>query len=200
MRCRKARWYLSARCDDTLFCTLNDVCDTADEDADAAGCVNDGDPCECTGGGTPCDIVDGDRQLCNEADDVCDDCTGNAACDDGIACTDDTCDGGSGTCTSTNNDANCDDGQFCTSSDVCDPSNVDAGADGCVNDTDPCPPKLCNEVDNTCDDCTANDDCDDGVDCTDDTCNGAIGDCVFTDNCTVVGETCGGGGDPNACG
>lgn len=179
-------------CDDGLFCTADDFCEPDHDDADADGCVNEGDPCEL--GGAAALGFEFARRLCSEADDgTCVDCTSNSECADEYSCTDDRCDGVSGICTSTSNDDNCDDDLFCTADDFCAPLDADAGADGCVNETDPCAPaKICNEADDECDDCTSNGQCDDGVDCTDDTCNGMTGDCVFTpndDKCDVA-EIC----------
>ena len=79
-------------------------------------------------------------------------------------------------CVYTPNDANCpDDGFFCNGTEFCD------AVAGCVSSGDPClPDKVCNEVTDTCDDCSTNGDCDDGVACTDDTC--PAGSCVNTPN------------------
>ncbi len=72
-------------------------------------------------------------------------------CDDGVACTDDVCNEATDACDSTANDANCDDGTFCNGAEVC-----DAVLD-CQPATGP--------------------DCDDGVACTEDSCNEATDSC-----------------------
>lgn len=97
--------------------------------------------------GTPCD--DGD--LCTVSD-VCDgdtSCGGSPKdCDDGNPCTDDSCDPSTGGCLHTNNTDPCDDGSVCTTVDTC-----SAGA--CVG--------------------AAPLSCDDGNECTDDSCDPEAG-------------------------
>jgi hypothetical protein len=191
----------NAECDDDLFCTLNDVCDPENENADANGCVYTGNPCNCDDG-DECDVKGG-YKLCSEtANDGaggCEDCEANADCDDGIACTGNACDGLTGVCTNPINEAShtsCDDGLFCTEDDFCSPDNPDADGNGCVNETNPCAPKLCEEGegDAVCVDCMSNAECqgfdgEDDIDCTESRCNGATGECV---NVTVDGN-CGAG-------
>lgn len=118
---------------------------------------------------------------CDGVGDACD-CEPNspANCDDGDACTADTCDLGSLTCVHTDVSATCDDGNPCTD-DSCVPSS------GCTHSPNSAP----------CDDgnpCTTGDvcgggvcaggaptNCDDGIACTDDTCDGSSG-CIHTPN------------------
>ena len=101
-------------------------------------------------------------------------CQVDGDCYDGVGCTDDTC--VSGVCVFTPNDANCpDDGLFCTGTEFCD------AAAGCLATGNPClPGEICNELTDTCDPCQLDEDCDDGVACTDDTC--VAGSCTFTPN------------------
>lgn len=176
-------------CDDGVFCTANDFCDPDHDDADANGCVNEGDPCDCTDPSNPCDfavagIVGEQRKLCNEGTESCDKCESNADCDDGITCTKDACNGDPGICTSANDDASCPDADFCNGPDICSPNDADADADGCIPDVgnEPCS-TACNENDESCFNCTGNSDCDDGLACTDDLCNGLDGECAHNDNC-----------------
>ncbi len=170
--------------DDGLFCNGTEFCDAV------AGCSHTGDPCP-------------PSEVCIEDTDTCGECLEDGDCDDGVACTDDTCVGGS--CVFTANDANCpDDGLFCNGREFC-----DAVAD-CDHTGDPCAPaQVCDEDTDTCEDCLADGDCDDGVACTDDTCD--EGSCVFTPNdancpddglfcngaefCEAVGD-CSHAGDP----
>ncbi len=154
--------------DDGLFCDGSEVCDAVQD------CVSTGDPCAV-------------GEFCNEATDTCDECAVDADCDDGVACTDDTCVAGS--CVYPPNDANCpEDGLFCNGDEFC-----DAAAD-CSHSGNPCPPgKVCNDATDTCDDCRADGDCDDGIVCTDDACVG--GACQFTPNdaaCPDDGQFCNG--------
>ncbi len=168
-------------CDDGLFCTKYDEC------------LNG----QCSGSGETCPP----GEYCDEDTDTCVDCLTDADCDDGNDCTDDACI--AGVCENTNNTDPCDDGLFCTKYDEC--------LNGqCSGSGDTCPPgQICVEDDDTCVDCLTDADCDDGNDCTDDTC--AAGVCENTNNtdpcddglyCTE-GETCGGGicsgGTPRDC-
>jgi endonuclease/exonuclease/phosphatase family metal-dependent hydrolase len=73
------------------------------------------------------------------------------ACDDDIACTDDTCNELTDACEFTAIDANCDDGLFCNGAEVC------ILFDGCQSTTAP--------------------DCDDGLECTADSCNESTDSC-----------------------
>jgi hypothetical protein len=139
--------------DDGLFCNGTEFCDAA------LDCTSTGDPCP--------------PQVCDEGFDICADCTVDTDCDDGIGCTDDTC--VAGACVSTPNDANCpDDGAFCNGTEFCD------GALDCTSTGDPCLPQLCDEGFDICVDCLVDADCDDGIGCTDDSCD--AGTCVSTPN------------------
>ena len=99
-------------------------------------------------------------------------CQDDSDCDDGLSCTEDTCLLGTGDCLFTNIDARCNDGLFCTGTETCDPTDADAGADGCVATGDPCSgtTPVCDEGSNQCNACLVSADCDDGFSCTDDTC------------------------------
>jgi len=177
-------------CDDGLFCTENDKCQTGAECLGTAVDCDDGEPCTKDG----CDALDGlcvhapqsgpcdDGDSCTENDDCgTGTCTGSDIdCSDGNACTDDSC--GAGGCTSSNNSAGCDDDNECTTADTC-------NAGSCVGGAAP--------------------DCDDGNSCTDDSCQKGVG-CVSTPNsaacddglnCTI-NDTCTTGdciGAPQEC-
>jgi hypothetical protein len=186
-------------CDDGNICT-DDSCDPA------TGCVN-------TNNVAACD----DGNACT-TNDTCSlgTCVGGAPpnCDDGNVCTDDSCDPATG-CVNTDNVAACDDGDACTTGDTCSagicvggtPPNCD---DGNICTDDSCDSLLgCLNTDNAafCDDgdaCTTNDtcsagicvggappDCDDGNECTDDTCDVVLG-CLNTDNVAACddGDAC----------
>ncbi len=116
-----------------------------------------------------------DGLYCNGAED----CIGGACvagttinCNDGIDCTDDSCNEATDSCDNIPEDTECDNQQYCDGAETCDP------AVGCVAGTPV--------------------DCDDGVDCTTDTCNEATDSCdnvannAYCDNglyCDGV-ETC----------
>jgi len=171
---------VNANCADPDFCDGEDTCDPTDADADADGCVPPGTPCV---GGTP---------VCDEATETCSACTANSDCDDGFACTDDTCDGGSGACTSTPDDANCTDADFCDGVDVCDPTDPDADIAGCIGPGNPCSggTPICDEAADDCNACTSNLDCDDGFDCTTETCDGGTGACTYVEDDAECTDVC----------
>ena len=114
----------------------------------------------------------------------CASCTEDGDCDDGVACTDDAC--VEQVCVYTPNDDNCpDDGVFCNGPEVCDPNQ------DCISAGDPCVGQglLCDEETATCVECFSDADCDDGADCTIDTCD-AIGYCQYEDTCPDDGLFC----------
>jgi MYXO-CTERM domain-containing protein len=160
----------TAACDDGLFCTQTDVCS-------AGSCMGSGDPCA--------------GQNCSEGLDACVDCTSPADCDDANPCTDDLCSGGE--CSYATNTAACDDGLFCTMNDQCDMGVCGGSGDACASG------QICDEVGNACLDCDEDSDCDDGAECTSDTC--VDGTCehvnvTFGTPCQNDGEFCSG---PEQC-
>ncbi|MCH9033192.1 MAG: S8 family serine peptidase, partial [Planctomycetes bacterium] len=163
---------VDAACDDGNLCTA-DACNTM------LGCINDGtgitlgcdDGNACTTG----DACQGDAGgTCQGTD------TSGNDCDDGIACTTDSCDSATG-CTNTPADLQCDDGNLCTA-DTCD-TQLGCVHDGtgiilACDDGDGCTTgDVCRgDVSGTCQGTdTSGEDCDDGVDCTIDTCDLATG-------------------------
>ncbi|MFH1108834.1 MAG: DNRLRE domain-containing protein [Planctomycetota bacterium] len=99
---------------------------------------------------------------CNDSNfctiDACDPATGcvftTITCNDSVGCTVDYCDEGNDVCVNTANDSLCDDHVFCNGVEICD----------LINDCQPGAPV----------------DCDDGVDCTVDSCDGDGDVCVST--------------------
>ncbi len=201
-------------CDDGVGCTIDtcdDVTDTCTNTPDDAAC-DDGQYCngaetcdvllDCQAGTNPC--TDPGAPECDETNDICVACLVDADCDDGINCTDDSCDQGTGICNNIPNDAICDDGLHCNGAETCDvllgcqagtAPNCDDGVtcteDSCNETTDACDNiandancddgLYCNGVE-TCDavlDCQAGTapDCNDGVTCTDDSCNETTDTC-----------------------
>jgi len=180
----------NAFCDDGLFCNGTEICNAV------SGCQAGTDPCP----GRICDeasnacvdcLIDADCDdgvfcngteqclgstcqvgsnpclpplLCNESIDICAECITDMDCNDGNQCTDDNCNAESG-CVYANNTNSCDDGVFCNGSDTC-------SAGSCTAHTgDPCsPPLYCNEASDICVGCSVDEDCDDDVACTVDTC------------------------------
>jgi hypothetical protein len=194
-------------------------CNHCQEDTDGCfdpadtPCTDDGNSCTddyCDGGGV-C-IHSNNNLPCNDGigcteNDACSGgtCSGtpnDTLCSDGNVCTDDTCTIATG-CIYNNNFSLCDDELFCTAIDQC--------SDGvCVGSGNPCtPPLICNEDNDICTVCLTDGDCDDNNPCTDDTCNTAVNECVYTNNTNPCDDglycngtdTCSGGncshsGDP----
>ncbi|UCC29374.1 MAG: hypothetical protein JSU86_14375 [Phycisphaerales bacterium] len=150
--------------DDGVFCNGVEECDSA-----TGLCVSAGDPCA---QGENCDEANDECRPACTTDADCDDdvwCNGLETCpvdtcqpgtavdcDDGVGCTEDSCNENTDSCDNVANDANCDDGQFCNGSETCD----------AVNDCQP----------------GTAEDCDDSVDCTDDSCN------TGTDSCDNIAD------------
>ncbi|MEO2136699.1 MAG: hypothetical protein ABGY28_04480, partial [bacterium] len=156
-------------CDDGLYCTGVETCDSA------TGCMDNADPVADDGVACTDDSCDEAADvIVNAANDGnCDDglyCTGVETChsamgcmdnadpnaDDGVACTDDSCDEAADVIVNAVNDGNCDDGLYCTGVETC------HAAMDCQDNADPDP--------------------DDGVACTVDTCDEATDSLVNTPN------------------
>ncbi|MCA9600606.1 MAG: hypothetical protein KC417_01205, partial [Myxococcales bacterium] len=174
-------------CGDTHI-TGTEACDDGNDDADdgcAASCLLEaGEACttngECdlgrcdTGSSSVCvvcfddhadtttdDGCGGAAKFCNTAPagHACVECFDASLCDDTNDCTDDAC--AAGACTHTNNSDACDDGDLCTTADTC---AGGACAGSAVN-------------------------CDDGLGCTTEMCNGATGSCAVSvgTGCAIEG-------------
>ncbi|MGD2110168.1 MAG: trypsin-like peptidase domain-containing protein, partial [Phycisphaerae bacterium] len=171
----------------------------------------------------PADCDDG--LYCNGVEDcVGGNCVPGTAvdCSDGVGCTDDTCNEATDSCDHVANDANCADGQYCNGDETCHATldcqagtavdcadSVDCTIDSCNEGTDSCDNtpdhgfcsdgQYCNgaEVCNVTLDCQSGSavDCDDGVGCTDDSCNEGTDSCdnIANDgNCPDDGLYCNG--------
>lgn len=196
-----------SKCDDGLFCNGFEVCEPSDSGANPlTGCVpgdtacsncicnEDVDVCVCGCPGIPCpEPAECQVVECDDGDCLYSPAGQGTPCtDDGIACTTDVCDG-SGTCIHLPDDGACTpDANECTDT-VCHPTL------GCIH---------VNDDTNGCDDglfCTINDQCvggecvgdplvcDDGIDCTDDSCDENLDACLHTpDNgdCPMSNSPC----------
>ena len=134
-------------------------------------------------------------------------CTSDAGCNDNVACTTDRCDLTTGVCFNSPDNALCGNGLFCDGTEFCSATlgcragtrpgcndgvsctldQCDAALDACVHvaDDDLCDDgsfcnglEWCDERDDCQDDAPA--DCDDGIACTDDTCDDDLGRCDHT--------------------
>ena len=182
-------------------------CDT---DADC----DDGN--DCNGIETCVDLGGLNGKVCEFGDPV--------VCNDGIACTTDSCDPADGQCDFTPVNALCDNGLFCDGAETCNAATgCEAGTAPTCNDSISCTNDACiegfgcfNEPDNSqCTDnlacngeevCSINDggcvngtalDCDDGFDCTIDSCDDQAGCTNVPDNTECpCGEVCNPSADP----
>ena len=98
-------------------------------------------------------------------------------CNDGVACTADSCNEGSDSCDNTPNNANCDDGQWCNGSETCDAaSGCLAGTAVNCDDAIACTSDSCNEASDSCNHAPDNGACSDGVFCNGvETCSASVG-------------------------
>lgn len=167
---------VDADCDNGVFCDGDETCNVGTGTCVAGTAPNCNDGVACT------------ADSCNEATDSCDNepsdaacsdskfCTGLETCDpvdgcqagtppscsDGIACTTDACSEILDACTHSANNAACSDGQFCNGAETCDL------VAGCQAGTPP--------------------NCNDGVDCTVDSCNEAGDACVNAPSDAACGD------------
>ena len=185
-------------CDDGVGCT-SDFCD---ESADA---------CDATADHSACD----DGLYCDGAE-VCDPILGcqegTAPCDDGVDCTIDTCDEGADSCGATANDAYCDNGAYCDGAETCDLTlGCQAGTAVTCDDGVGCTADFCDESADSCDATADHGACDDGIycdgaevcdlslDCQEGTapCDDGI-ECTV-DTCDEVADSCGATADDGFC-
>jgi hypothetical protein len=211
--------------DDGVACTI-DACDgsgTCVNTPDDTACPPDTNPCT----DTICHLTAGCVSI-NDDTNTCDDglfctvgdhCDGGACvasprdCDDGVACTDDSCDETANACVNTPNVANCpvstspcysyvcdavggctivyhnglscDDGLYCTVGEICTNGSCGGGAPRNCEDGIACTQNSCNETLDTCVTTPQDTLCDDQNQCTDDVCVVGTG-CVFTRDETNV--------------
>ncbi|MCH8148276.1 MAG: hypothetical protein IH987_09835 [Planctomycetes bacterium] len=158
-----------APCDDGAFCTTDETCtagtcaggsDTCDDDVDCSddSCDEQNDVCSNVPNDTNCN----NGQFCDGVE-ICDaqlDCVVEPGtvpdCNDLVGCTLDSCDEVNDVCSNVPNNLLCDNGQFCDGPETCDPQND-------------CRPGIAPN-------------CDDGIDCTDDSCDEVKDVCVNDPN------------------
>jgi hypothetical protein len=195
----------NANCDDAAFCNGAESCDALLDCV--AGVVPCDDQVACTD--DPCDEA-ADSCLAPAPNDAfCDDmlfCTGfescdpligdlltgcapdaSPACDDGIGCTNDVCDEATDSCSAPPDNNACDDAVFCNGVETCDPTNGDPTS-GCLAAPTPacddgidCTVDSCDEVNTTCSNVPTPALCDDGLFCTgSEFCDVMNGQCATT--------------------
>jgi hypothetical protein len=136
----------AVNCDDGVVCTddsCNEGTDSCDNVANDANCDN-GLYCD---GAETCHVTLG----CQSATAV--------NCNDAVACTDDSCNEATDSCDNVPNNSYCDDNLYCNGAETCHPQN------DCQTGSDPCPGQYCDEDTNTCYDCEFDSECDDGLYC-----------------------------------
>ena len=193
-----------AACSDGAFCTGSEQCD-------AYG--------QCQDGTYPCP-----GQMCRESDDTCVDCLADGDCDDtqycngvetcdgngdcqagadvdcadGVTCTDDSCNEGTDSCDNIPYDGLCDDGGYCNGAETCDALlDCQAGTEVDCNDGVTCTDDSCDEGTDSCDNIPNDGLCDDGAYCNGvETCDAELG-CQAGDDPCDPGEWC--DEDSDAC-
>jgi hypothetical protein len=180
-------------CDDNMYCNGNETCDP--EQGCLAGtpvncddgvactqdtCNDDFEQCEHTIDNSLCD-----NGLWCDGQEICDLSLGCQAgtpqdCDDSVDCTEDACNESFDQCDNQTNHLACNDGLFCNGAESC---NRDEGCQ--QGEGDPCQqPTTCSETSDSCIGCAADEHCDDGIACTQDSCDMNTFSCVFTSNDT----------------
>ena len=159
--------------------------------ANSQGSPNTGQTLDGCGGCTSDPQCD-DGLFCNGTE-ICSggSCQAGSApnCNDGVACTVDSCNEVTDSCDHAPNDAACDDGLYCNGEEVCSAaSGCLPGAPADCDDGVACTDDSCNEGTDSCDNVANNANCDDGL-----FCNGAEA-CSPTLGCQAGSDPCGGGG------
>ena len=158
-------------CDDGIFCNGLESC--------VDGVCQSGFPVDCDDG------IACTTDSCNEFSGSCDHITNDGDCDDGIFCNgvetcsdtlgcqagSDPCPGNycsedTDTCYECEQNSECDDGLFCNGEETCVSGACQSGSDPCDSS------QYCNENTDICEDveCSSDEHCNDGNDCTIDTC------------------------------
>ena len=188
-------------CDNGAFCDGSETCDALlDCQAGAPPAIDDGvactdDSCD-EGTDTIVNAVnDGncDNGAFCDGSETCDallDCQAGAppAIDDGVACTDDSCDEGTDTIVNAVNDGNCDNGAFCDGAETCDALlDCQAGTPPAIDDGVACTDDSCDEGTDTIVNAVNDGNCDNGLFCDGaETCDPLL-------DCQAGTDPCGGG-------
>ncbi len=110
-------------------------------------------------------------------------------CNDGVSCTDDSCNEGTDSCDNVANDANCDNGLFCDGAETCSATlDCQAGTAPNCNDGVGCTDDSCNEGTDSCDNVANDASCDNGLFCDGaETCHATLDCQAGSDPCTPFG-------------
>ena len=200
-------------CDDGVGCTddsCNETTDSCDYNANNTNCSDDGQFCtgnefcdpvnDCSSTGDPCQA----GEVCNEGADSCDQ---PAVCGDGTVDAGESCDDGPANgstscgcqpdCTLPSAGTSCADSAFCNGDETCDGAGAcQAGTPVVCNDGVGCTDDSCDEANDTCVNATNDANCaDDGLFCTGNEFCDAVNDCSATGDPCQAGETCNEGTD-----
>ncbi|HUU85596.1 MAG TPA: S8 family serine peptidase, partial [Phycisphaerae bacterium] len=166
-------------CDNGLYCDGSETCDaqldcqagTAVDCNDGVGCTDD----SCNEGADSCDNIPNsslcDNGLYCDGDETCDallDCQAGTTvdCNDGVGCTDDSCNEGTDSCDNVPNNGLCDNGLYCDGAETCNSvSDCQPGTAVDCNDGVGCTDDSCNEGADSCDNLPNNGLCDNGLYC-----------------------------------
>ena len=197
-KCANAAAADGGACDDGDACTDKDACKGGACAAGATKACDDKNPCTAD----VCDAKAGCKAV-NVNDAPCDDgskCTAGdgcldgkcapgptLACDDSNPCTDDSCDAAAG-CANANNKGQCNDNNSCTTADVCVDGACVPGADQKCDDGNPCSDDSCDKA-KGCVALANTATCSDGDECT-------AGDSCKDSKCTAGGPAACDDGNP----
>ncbi|UCE59670.1 MAG: S8 family serine peptidase [Phycisphaerales bacterium] len=199
---------IDANCDNGLYCDGAETCHaTLDCQSGTSVNCNDGVGCtddSCNEGTDSCDNVANDANCDNglycDGAETCHatlDCQSGTAvdCNDGVGCTDDSCNEGTDSCDNLTNDANCDNGLYCDGAEWCHAtSDCQAGTTVDCNDGVGCTNDSCNEGTDSCDNIADDGNCDNGLFCDGtETCHATLDCRAGSDPCP--GQLCDEGGD-----
>ena len=187
-----------AACSDGAWCTGTETCDAyGDCQAGTAPNCNDGVSCtddSCNEGTDSCDNIANDAHCVNglycDGDEWCHataDCQSGTApdCSDGVGCTDDSCNEGTDSCDNIANDSNCDNGLWCDGAETCHATlDCQSGTAPNCNDGVGCTDDSCNEGTDSCDNIANDANCDNGL-----FCDGAE-TCHATLDCQAGSDPC----------
>lgn len=195
---------VGGRCNDGLFCTIDEACDAGacvsaigPDCSDGVYCTADGcndETNDCHN--SPDNSLCQDELFCNGVE-ICDPLNncgpGTDPCDDGLACTIDSCDEAGDSCTHTPQTVLCDDGLYCNGIETC---TTNSGCRPGINPCDDgfaCTVDACNENNDICTHAANGAACTDNNPCTDDACDLALG-CQHVSNTAPCDD-----GDPTTC-
>ncbi|NQZ96649.1 MAG: hypothetical protein HRU01_09075 [Myxococcales bacterium] len=182
----------AASCDNGMFCDGSESCDaTLDCQAGTPVVIDDGVGCTDDSCDEGADVVVNspnaascDNGMFCDGAETCDatlDCQAGTSVvvDDGVGCTDDSCDEGSDVVVNAPNAASCDNGMFCDGSETCDATlDCQAGTSVVVDDGVGCTDDSCDEVGDVVVNAPNTATCDDSDPCTAGSCDANLG-CLY---------------------